>query len=347
MHGGDTYGYQALVDLSANVHPLGMPPQMVEALHEALLTLHGYPDPQCRDLRRAIARRDGVEMETVVCGNGAADLIFALCQAIGPKQALLTAPTFGEYGQGLRSVGCEIQHYLLHPEKNFAVDEGILEAITAQLDMLFLCTPNNPTGQCVSPELLERIALRCQQMQCYLVVDECFLELCQSPHPFTDLLENPYVVLLRAFTKSHGMAGLRLGYCLSQNQLLRGKLTAVTQPWRVSTLAQVAGVVACDCDDWPAQARHLVNQERPKLLAALQQADCQVWPGVANYLLFRKAGCTDLQEQFLGHGVLIRSCGNYPGLGADYYRIAIGKPQDNKAFLKALEQVCSNKKRLP
>lgn len=338
MHGGDTYGLDNVVDLSANTNPLGMPPQMIEALQQAVGQCCTYPDPYCRDLRQAIANRDGVDMAQVVCGNGAADVIFRLVQAIAPKRAMVTAPTFGEYGQALDSVGCETQQFLLSPEEDFAVNDGILQHIIPEMDMVFLCTPNNPTGQCVAPELLAEIAQRCREMGCYLVVDECFLDLCDSPQPMTHLLKNPWVVLLRAFTKSYAMAGLRLGYCLTNNPQLQQKLTAVAQPWAVSTLAQVGGIVACDCPEWPVQARQLVAQERPKLMAALEAFGCGVWRGQANYLLFQKVGCVDLQQQLLQQGVLIRSCGNYQGLGADYYRVAIGKPQDNQVLIEALEK---------
>lgn len=339
MHGGDTYGYTNIVDLSANLHPLGMPTQMIKALEQGLHQLCAYPDPQCRDLRRAIAQCDGVAMEQIVCGNGAADVIFRLCQALRPKKALLTAPTFGEYGQALASVGCEMEAYQLSPEQNFAVDDGFLQAITPAYSMVFLCTPNNPTGQCVDGDLMVKIADKCKENGCYLVIDECFFALCDQPQPLTHLLENPYVVLLRAFTKSHAMAGLRLGYCLSANQELVTKIVTVAQPWSVSTLAQLAGKVACETPEWVETARQLVAQERPKVMEVLTRHGCQVWQGQANYLLFRKAGDAHVRENLLAHGVMIRSCGNYQGLGADYYRIAIGTPENNQALIQAMEDV--------
>lgn len=339
MHGGDTYGLDIVADLSANVNPLGMPPQMIEALEKGVRQCTAYPDPQCRDLRQAIAKRDGVTMSQVVCGNGAADLIFRFVQAMRPEKALLTAPTFGEYGQALQSVGCEIQQYMLSPDQDFALDAGFLERITPEIQVVFVCTPNNPTGQCVAPGLLEAIAQRCQAVGCYLVVDQCFLDLCQEPEPMLHLLGNPWVLLLRAFTKSYAMAGMRLGYCLSGNQEICEKLMAIAQPWSVSTLAQLGGVVACECPEWTAQGRGYIAQQRPKLMAALEAKGYRVWPGQANYLLFQAPGCTDLRETLLQQGVLIRSCANYPGLGADYYRIAIATAEQSQHLIQALERL--------
>ena len=114
-HGGDIWTRSGVLDFSANLHPLGMPPQVAQAAREAVTEAIHYPDPLCRALRSAIAERDGVQPEQVICGNGAADLIFRLCLALKPRRALVTAPTFSEYEEGLRLTGCTAEHFLLSP----------------------------------------------------------------------------------------------------------------------------------------------------------------------------------------------------------------------------------------
>lgn len=345
-HGGDIRTAQAayggaVLDFSANLNPLGMPAAVREAARQAADQSAPYPDPLCRDLRQAIAAHDGAGEEQVVCGNGAADLIFRLAFALRPRKALVTAPTFSEYEQALACVGCEVARYALDRNKNFDLDAGFLDAIGPDVDLVFLCTPNNPTGRLIGEDLLLAIARRCGAVGAVLAVDECFLPLAAGGPGLAPWLEDyPNLVLLRAFTKSYAMAGLRLGYCLTANQGLREALGKFAQPWSVSTPAQAAGVAALTrCPHWAAEGRTLVEEARPKLSAGLEQAGCTVVPGQANYLLFQLPGVADLKERLLARGVLIRSCANYHGLGPDWYRVCIRSERENQRLLAALREV--------
>ena len=345
-HGGDVLTARAryggpVLDCSANLNPLGMPPAVGEAAAEAARGAAPYPDPLCRALRAAIAEHDGVEPEQVLCGGGAADLIYRLVYALGPRRALVTAPAFSEYEGALSAAGCAVARHLLRRERNFDVDEGILEAIGPDTELVFLCTPNNPTGRLIDQELLLAAAEKCRGLGAVLAVDECFLPLaCGGPGLAPWLEEYPNLLLLRAFTKSYAMAGLRLGYTLSADTALLERLSLSGPPWSVSTPAQAAGLAALtQCPDWPSQARAFLERERPALAEGLSALGLDVVPGQANYLLFRAAGVTDLKESMLTQGVLIRSCANYHGLGEDWYRVCVGQAEQNRRLLAALREV--------
>ena len=345
-HGGDTLTAQtayggAVLDFSANLNPLGMPPQAAEAAAEAARNASAYPDPLCRALRAAIAAHDGVGAEQVICGNGAADLIFRLAFALKPRRALVTAPTFSEYAAALGCAGCEVASHLLRPEDSFDLGEDFLQCIDGTVDLVLLCTPNNPTGRLIHSGLLEGAAARCQECGARLVVDECFLPLSDGAGPgLVPLLSKyPNLFLLRAFTKSYAMAGLRLGYGLSADLALLETLYRFAQPWSVSTPAQAAGVAALGCPQWPEEARALVARERPRLAAGLEALGLTVTPGQANYLLFRAPGRADLREAVLTKGILIRSCANYRGLDSDYYRVCVRTGEENGRLLSALREV--------
>ena len=175
-----------------------------------------------------------------------------------------------------------------------------------------------------------------------LAVDECFLPLAAGAGPGLApcLAEHPNLLLLRAFTKSYAMAGLRLGYALSANGGLLERMAAAGPPWSVSTPAQAAGLAALEqCPDWPEKARTLLASERPALSDGLAALGLEVVPGQANYLLFRAAGAADLKERMLMRGVLIRSCANYHGLGNDWYRVCVGQAEQNRRLLAALKEV--------
>ena len=340
-HGGDLvsarniYGGEIL-DLSVNLHPLGPPPQVVQAAGEALKQVKAYPDPLCRELRQAIAKKDGVSPEQIFCGNGAAEVIFRLALALRPKAALLTAPTFSEYEGALTQAGCDCRSHVLRQEENFDVTEAILADIQPPVELVILCNPNNPTGRLVSKGLLLRILDRCRKIGARLMVDECFLPLAREGRGMAPYLADyPELFLLRAFTKTYAIPGLRLGYGLGAPELVE-RLMAWGPCWNVSGPAQAAGLACCELPEWPAKGRKLLDAQRPLLTEGLTRLGCQVIPGAANYLLFRLTGVADLKERLLRRGVLLRSCANYRGLGPDWYRVAVGQAENNDRFLRIL-----------
>ncbi len=219
-HGGNTYGCPPdLLDCSISLNPMGAPKAVLEGARRAVLDCARYPDPACRGLRRAIARRDGVEEGQILCGNGASDLIYRLALARKPRQALLLAPTFSEYRRALEGVGCQIREHRLAQEAGFLPGEELLTAIVPGVDLVFLCDPNNPTGRLMDGALLGRVLARCRAVGAFLAVDQCFLELTGGdPCRLTEEVSGGGLLLLRALTKSYALAGLRLGYALCVDQ---------------------------------------------------------------------------------------------------------------------------------
>ena len=338
-HGGDLYGQPVTLDFSANTSPLGTPESVQEAVRQALPELHHYPDPYCRKLTQAIARHEQVPREDILCGNGAAELIYAYCRAAGPCRAAELAPTFAEYALGLQQAGGEMVRYPLREEENFDLDRGIFPFLErTQPKLLFLCNPNNPTGRLLPPALLEEILTACGQRGIRLFLDECFLELSEGGVSMADRLqENPHLTILKAFTKSYGMAGLRLGYVLSRDHQMLKKMAAAVQPWNVSSLAQAAGVAALEDTGFLERNRAVIFRERRWLAAELEALGFRVCPGAANYLLFR--GQPGLQEALRPCGITIRNCGNYQGLGPGWYRIAVRLHEENRQLIAAIRSV--------
>lgn len=345
VHGGDWAGFAeeygtAPLDFSANVSPLGVPEGVKKAIHQAIETVDRYPDPLCRSLCRKIARHEQVPETYVLCGNGAADLIFRAVMAVSPKRALLTAPTFAEYEAALQQVGCQVERYVLGEETNFALDDGFLAKIQPGIDLVFLCEPNNPTGQVSPKEFLWQVAKRCQDCGAKLVLDECFGDFLADPAAHTmkqELSRFPGLMILRAFTKLYAMAGVRLGYALCAGEDWMEKMRAASQPWAVSSLAQAAGEAALDETEYVRHVRTLIATERPWMIEKLSLLGLRVIPGQANYLLFQCP--VPLLRPLREKGILLRSCGNYPGLSDDWYRTAVRTHQENERLLQAIEEV--------
>ena len=344
-HGGDWAGFSLThgcppLDFSANISPLGVPRGVQEALREAAGQADCYPDPLCRALRAALSEHAGIPAEWIFCGGGAADLIFRAVLAVGPKRALVTAPAFAEYEAALETVGCAVERYGLRPEEDFHLREDILEKITPETDLVFLCEPNNPTGVTTPRALLLRILKRCWETGTRLVLDECFGDFLDEPESHTlkgALGDFPNLMILKAFTKLYGMAGVRLGYGLCASAELLERMGRVGQPWAVSSLAQTAGVAALKEADYVRRVRALVRAERPWLAEQLRQLGARVVPGEANYLLFQSP--IPLDGPLRQRGLLLRCCGNYVGLDGAWYRTAVRGRAENQRLIAALREV--------
>ena len=337
-HGGDIYGGIAL-DFSANVSPLGTPRSVTDAIERALPELYRYPDPYCRTLVQTISEYEGVPKNFVLCGNGASELIYAYCGAVRPKRAMELAPTFSEYSLALRRTGCEVVRFALKQEENFDLGENFLPILAREkIDALFLCNPNNPTGRLIADDLLEEILRICREKNIALFVDECFLSLSDGANDLTPFLPDvPQLFILKAFTKSYGMAGLRLGYGLCADKELLQKMSAAAPPWTVSTPAQAAGVAALKNAAFLAENRALIRAERPRLEEELRKLGFWVCPSQVNYILFH--GAPDLHEKLMRRGMAIRNCANFEGLAPGWYRVAVRRREENEQLIAAIKSV--------
>lgn len=338
-HGGDIYGGEIALDFSANTNPFGTPQGIVDAVCGVLPEMHRYPDPYCRKLIRGISEFEGVPEPYILCGNGAAELIYAYCEAVRPGLAVELAPTFSEYALGLERVGSRVERYHLRQEQEFELDEGFLPYLAAvKPDAVFLCNPNNPTGKVIPSSRLRQILTFCADNGIRLFVDECFLDLSDSGESLkTFLAQNPQLFILKAFTKSYGMAGIRLGYGLCADPALLEQMSKTVQPWNVSSLAQAAGVAALQEQAFLQKTRALIPVERQWLKTQMESLGFWVCPSSANYLLFK--GPAGLHLKLKEKKIAIRNCDNYKGLGQGWYRIAVRQHEENEKLIQAMKEV--------
>lgn len=346
VHGGDWAGYMEEytgaqpLDFSANVSPLGVPSGIIKAITDAASTADRYPDPLCRSLRRKIAQAEQVSENWILCGNGAADLIFRAVAACKPKHALIVAPTFAEYEAALTTADCQITRYFLRQQEDFRLGEDFLQAIQPGIDIVFLCEPNNPTGITTPRELLLKIAKRCRECRSLLILDECFGDFLDQPQAHTlktSLADFPGMVILKAFTKMYAMAGVRLGYALCSDNGFLQAMRQAGQPWAVSSLAQAAGEAALKECEYVDAVRQLVMEERPWMCRQLEEMGLRVIPGEANFLLFYCP--VKLVQQLRKMGILLRSCANYHGLDENWYRTAVRTHEENIRLIEAIREV--------
>lgn len=361
-HGGDWAGFEEEfgkdpLDFSMNVNPLGIPEGVAKAITDAGKKADRYPDPECRRLRKALSEHEGVPREWICCGNGAADLIDRIALAFyeGDMQhgscAIITAPTFSEYEEALRRCRWRVERLELAEEDGFEITDEKVAELEKRLGenreerkMVFLCEPNNPTGQVSDPSILEAIVKLCHSNGVLLVVDECFNGFLEDPEKHslkTFLGDYPDLVILRAFTKFYGMAGVRLGYCLCSNQKKLEVIRGAGQPWNVSFIAEEAGIAALKEKEYVDETAALIGRERVRLKDSLERIGISKVYGEANYILFRlpREGMLpdEFSEAMRREGILVRDCRNYPGLEKGWFRVAVKKEEENDRLIRALE----------
>lgn len=333
QHGGDIYRNEIDLDFSVSINPLGMPECGRKAVGNALFRIGQYPDIRGRQLCRAIAHAEGVGEECVFVGNGAAELIYGLCYGIKPKRALTLAPTFSEYEQAVTAAGGNMEFVYLREQDGFVVKD--FHFTRRDLDMIFLCNPNNPTGAVLGKEQLTDIAAQCEERGIWLCVDECFLPfLAEEDYTMKREIERfPHLVVLRAFTKVYGMPGLRLGYVLTANPEVLEGLEKCLPPWNTSVLAQAAGLAVLEDRNFLETTRDVVRQESEYLLGELGRGLAKrVYTPTANFIFFSSE--RDLYRDLLGQRVLIRDCRNFRGLHAGYFRIAVRSHRENEELIR-------------
>lgn len=337
-HGGSAFGCDILYDFSANLNPLGMPENVKEKLLQNIDEWEKYPDHFCRKLTKKLSEKLNLPAEKIVCGNGAADLIYRIIRTVKPKTALIASPCFSEYEKALCGIDCNVKYFILKENENFVILDNFLNSLSEDVEMLILCSPNNPTGRIIQRNLLQKICEKCAENNTIFLCDECFLDFVENGEDFSACnFLNKTTVVLNAFTKIYAMAGLRLGYAAFGDKKLARNVENCGQFWSVSVPAQTAGIAALDNENYISETRNYVKIEREFLEKNLTEIGIKVFPSDANFLLLKSE--IPLYDALLRERILIRSCENFKGLGDNFFRIAVRTHDENIALVNALWRV--------
>ncbi|WP_406678505.1 threonine-phosphate decarboxylase CobD [Moorella sp. ACPs] len=353
VHGGDwqgaveKYGWQPeeILDFSANINPLGPPARVLETLQQNLPAIRRYPDPRCRQLKKALADYLQVEPAAVIAANGATELIYLICQTLKPRRVLIPEPTFSEYRRAAVTAGAEVVALELDPASSFALDIDRWREKLAQVDLAFLCNPNNPTGQLLERAVLKEIVELCRRRGVFLVVDESFLDFLPNWPELslgTMAAAGEGLLTLRSLTKIFALPGLRLG-CGVAHPELAARLEARRDPWSVNILAQMAGVAALADGEYLKATRELIRREKEYLYHGLAGlAGFRPYHPEVNFILtdISASGLAvpELAAQLVRERILIRDCSSFPGLGPAYFRVAVLDRGANQKLLRALKR---------
>ncbi|SHI14131.1 L-threonine O-3-phosphate decarboxylase [Desulfosporosinus lacus DSM 15449] len=351
MHGGnlrrakELYGLESFIDLSANINPFGPPDGVWASLQKGMADIVNYPDPESLALRRTLSSHLEQPNETIMVGNGAGELIFTIVQALKPKKVAIPIPTFSEYERAARSVGAEINYIPLGPrgwatfnrmdeESNSSDEESYNDQIWIELlngcDLLFLCSPHNPTGSVLEKDTFERILRLTKAIGCRILFDESFLDFLpdeyrQSTRSY--LGDNQHLIVLYSLTKFYSIPGLRLGTVFAHQSLI-SNFEQYRDPWSVNVLAQHAGITALEDLRYPDEVREKLRESRAYFYREFDLgkfSKLKLWPTSVNFALIEilNQAPDELIEHLGRSGILVRNCASFAGLPGNFIRVAI------------------------
>ncbi len=332
-----------LLDFSANINPLGMPPAVRAALVDALDALAAYPDPDCTALRAAVAQSLGVAPDRLLPGNGAEQLIWWLPRLLRARRLVVMAPSYLDYRRAAAVWGLQVASVALRVEDHFAVDLPAIAATVRDGDLVWLAHPNNPTGRLLDIEAVAAMAI--SRPDVWWVIDEAFVDFVAEADSAVRLAQ-ANIITVRSMTKFFALPGLRLGYAILAPPLAAAGRRLLPE-WSVGTPAQAAGVAAVTdptLADFTARTQQLIRAQRALLAAGLRGLGAAVVGGAANYLLWRlprhAPGAIRVADALLRDArIAVRTCGDYPGLDDRWLRVAVRHADENARLLAGIEAV--------
>ena len=366
LHGGNIYkifrekNIDKILDYSSNINPYGLPENLKKEIFEKLFVLERYPDPDYIGLREKIAEKNNLNIENIIVGNGATEIIFLFMKILSPKKVLIVSPTFGEYERAIKAStlandNLEINYFELKEAENFVLNIKNLETeLENNYDLLILCNPNNPTGQFLKLKKLEEILKICEQKNTKLFVDEAFVE-------FVEDWENESIInskenkenlfVIRAFTKFFAIPGLRLGYGICFNKNLLKKMLEKKEPWSVNNIADLAGQTVLDDENYIQKTKEWVKDQKKYMYENLNKIEgLRAYKTEVNFILLKiednllekGLDVKNLRKKMLEKGILIRDASNFIYLDKHYFRLAIKDKLNNKKVIESLSSISKN-----
>lgn len=342
-HGGNIYQMERIykrkfIDFSANINPLGLPHRIKEAIYENFEHILHYPDIEAEDVTKKIARYWGVKKENILIGNGSAQLIYLIALAFKPDTTIIPVPTFCEYERAVRAVKSRISFLKLKERNGFRLDLSRV----GNSDMLFLCNPNNPTGNIILDDYRAIQNLPNKS----IVVDEAFMDFLPDEKRHTLIRKaqrDKRIIVLRTFTKFFALPGLRIGYIVAEKDII-ARLKQYQPPWSINSLAQLAAVLTLEDRRHAKKSLSLIKEERRFLFSQISKIrKLHPYPSLTNFLLIKikdkKLTSSFLRKRLISKGILIRDCSNFRGLNNKFIRIAVRLHRENLRLVEALEEV--------
>ena len=332
---------EKIIDFSSNVNPLGCHPGVKKYLKKQLNQIHVYPDSESSKLRSNLKWFTGMNTSQILVGNGATEIIYNFCSTFVNKKSkvLIPCPTFSEYEKAVKFFGGKTISF-----KSLNLNKDLLKFIQKipKHGIIFFCNPNNPTGEILSKKNMKQIVKAAQKKSSLVFVDETFIELVPDSNPTLVKTIKSYdnLFILRSFTKSFGLAGLRIGYGLGSKKIIE-ILQKIKIPWNVNYIAQTAASAALCYSNFLEKSRKNIKKENLFLMNSLSKIEwLSCFHSSTNFILIKtKINSKILQKKLLKKNILVRDCSTFCGLDENYIRIAVKNRNQNKLLVTALGEI--------
>lgn len=330
-----------IIDFSSNINPYTVP-GLEDFLEDALSAAVSYPDSQYTRLREEIAKYVGCMPYEVIPGNGATEIMYLLMKSLSGTIGIFN-PTFSEYERGAHLNGLEVIDLHLNKEKGFTVDLDALKERLDEIDSVFVCNPNNPTGNVQDlKELLEVLSATGK----LLIVDETFMEFVPEEERYSlvpMIKAHRNLIVIKAMTKFFGLPGLRLGYGVTSNTTLLEKMYVYKEPWTINTFAEKLSIEMFKETEYKVESKAYFEEEREAMLEALgKMQGLKAYGTATNFILIEleKIKASKLKEGlFVDYNILIRDASNFKGLNENFVRVAIKTPEENAVLIDAMSKI--------
>ena len=342
-HGGNIYNAagqaENWLDFSANINPLGLSKAVKAAITSGIDGLIHYPDPQALSLKSAIAERYNVPFENIITLNGAAEGFYLFFNTFRPRRVVIPIPSFSEYERAAKAAGCNIQYFNTYAEENFKLNIDTLIESLESIDCVILGSPNNPTGDLVTCDDVERLLGKVA----FVVVDESFVDFLGDEYSIRQLIKaHSNLIVMQSLTKFFAIPGLRLGFAIAAEGLIN-RLELGKDVWNVNYLAQRAGVAALNDNSYIDDTRRWLNDEKEYFIKHIRSIEgMRVFESTVNFALIEFETidiALKVIECLKEHHILVRSCANFRGLDGRYIRMAIRSHQENRRVLDILSRM--------
>ncbi|MCL6636387.1 MAG: threonine-phosphate decarboxylase CobD [Alicyclobacillus sp.] len=357
VHGGRVYEYalasgrewQDVLDFSANINPLGPPESVLQAIVEALPQIRHYPDAHHTQVRAVLAKRYQVPPDSLVCGNGASEVLELAVRQLQPCRVWVCEPAFAEYALAAQRLRVPVARVAIHwTERGTELPWDELDRVVRPGDAVILNNPHNPTGGCWPLMSWWPVLERWLATGVGVVVDESFADFLPDEYEFSLLASpvlHPRLWVVRSATKMYALPGLRFGFAVTHPQTAAA-VAAVRDPWSVNQLAQVAAAAAYQDHAFVTQTRIWLQAEHAWAAQTWGNwKKVQWYPPSVNFFLIRLRDASDaerLQAGLASHGVFVRSCHNFHGLDSSYLRIALKAHADNERLWQLAHSLLTN-----
>ncbi|MFC5604924.1 threonine-phosphate decarboxylase CobD [Sporosarcina koreensis] len=331
-----------ILDFSENCNPAGPPRSVVELWPELLTRLNTYPDPSGEPFHSKAAEYHGVMKESVIVGNGAAELLSLIAERYRGKRAIVVHPTFSEYEATLRAKGVEIERVIASEADGFKLPvDAVLDRL-AEAAVVYICTPNNPTGVLPKRDELLSIIRKAGEDGCEVVLDEAFIDFIDESNSFIpELNEFPHVMVVRSMTKMYAIPGIRLGYVVAHHDVI-AELKSTAPHWNVNGIAAAIGAVCLGEEAYRETAIRHATEQRVKMAAFLKGYGCIVTESEANFLSFKPQDAGKLYTDMLAKGIVLRHSENFRGMDGRWLRIGMKSGEEMEELRRELAAALIN-----